>query len=178
MNNKATAILLGMGIATSAFAVEAAPNTINFQGEVTEQTCEVTVNGNTADPVVLLSSVGAKDLATAGATAGETTFTLGVTGCAAGADALPINTVFVGNNVDASGNLGNTGTATNVALQLLDASGGSAIDLTSSASVSGLEVAAGATEATHDFAVQYISKAGSATAGTVLGSVQYAIEYK
>ena len=85
--------------------------------------------------------------------------------------------MFLGNNITTAGNLGNTGTATNVALQLLDSVGGTSINLTAGSAVEGLNVAAGADSASHDFAVQYISETGSATAGRVISSVQYAVSY-
>ncbi|MBO2651606.1 fimbrial protein [Shewanella algae] len=160
----------------SSAAMAAGPNTITFQGEVTAETCEVTINGNTANPVVLLPSVSKTELSDPGATAGETIFTLGVTGCS-GASAISTKTKFVGNNVDTNGNLANTGTATNVALQLLDAAGGTAINLNTDVAVTGVALAIGETEGSVDYAVQYISVAGGATAGTVAGSVQYAISY-
>lgn len=162
----------------SQAAMADSANTITFKGEVSEQTCEVTINGVTARPVVLLPTVSKSELATADTAAGLTTFTLGVTGCAVTSGALDIKTVFIGNNVSATGNLENTGTATNVELQLLtDATAATPIDLRNATPVAGVTVAAGQTEGAHDYAVQYYTPAGSATAGTVLGSVQYAITY-
>lgn len=173
----ASGLLLG-----SSAAMAAGPNTITFMGEVTSQTCEVEINGNAANPVVLLPTATIAELATAGATAKETIFTLGITGCTADTVALNTKTVFVGNVVDANGNLTNTAAsgATNVALQLLDAPSGAAIDLNTSASnpVAGVVLAAGETEGTVDYAVQYVSVAGGATAGPVMGSVQYAVSYQ
>ncbi|GGM90398.1 fimbrial protein [Shewanella xiamenensis] len=165
-------------VLTALFGANAhANNTITFLGEVSDQTCEVAINGATANPTVLLPTVSTADLATAGSVAGETPFTLSVSGCTINAtQALPIKTVFVGNSVTAAGNLGNTGTATNVSLQILDAVGGNAVDLTGVATVDGLNVAAGDSTASHDFAVQYYAE-GAATAGTVVSSVQYAISY-
>ncbi|MGH1382847.1 MAG: fimbrial protein [Shewanella xiamenensis] len=165
-------------VLTALFGANAhANNTITFLGEVSDQTCEVAINGATANPTVLLPTVSTADLATAGSVAGETPFTLSVSGCTINAtQALPIKTVFVGNSVTVAGNLGNTGTATNVSLQILDAVGGNAVDLTGVATVDGLNVAAGDSTASHDFAVQYYAE-GAATAGTVVSSVQYAISY-
>ncbi|WP_108743155.1 hypothetical protein [Salinivibrio sp. IB872] len=82
----------------------------------------------------------------------------------------------MGNNVTAAGNLGNTGDAANVALQILDNSL-QAVDLTSEASLDGLVLLSGATSATTEYGVQYISELGGATAGSVSGSLQYAISY-
>lgn len=165
-------------VLTALFGANAhANNTITFLGEVSDQTCEVAINGATANPTVLLPTVSTADLAAAGSVAGETPFTLSVSGCTINAtQALPIKTVFVGNSVTVAGNLGNTGSATNVSLQILDAVGGNAVDLTGVATVDGLNVAAGDSTASHDFAVQYYAE-GVATAGTVVSSVQYAISY-
>ena len=180
-NKKIAAIAVVAATTAPGFAFAASANTINFQGEVTTQTCSVTVNGNAANPTVLLPTVSTADLAATGSNAGMTNFTIGVSGCTAQASATPIKTVFVGNQVDSNGNLGNTGTATNVALQLLDPAATSApFNLSGSTgyAAAGLNLAAGATSATHDFAVRYYSAPGNATAGSVLGSVQYAVSYQ
>lgn len=167
---------LALLITQTAYADSA--NTITFKGEVTEQTCEVTVNGVNARPVVLLPSVAKSELASTASSAGLTAFTLGVTGCTLDTDALDIKTVFVANNMTERGNLANTGTAQNVELQLMtDSTGTTAIDLRSAAPIDGITVAAGSTSGEHDFAVQYFSPNGGATAGTVIGTVQYAVTY-
>lgn len=165
----------------SAFAVS--DNTIQFQGEVADQTCNVNINGNTQAPVILLPTVPAASLATAGETAGQTTFTIGLTGCTAPQDAdVDINTIFVGNNLNTNNRLGNTNktdsAATNVSLELVDpGSNDAALDLTGTKPNSGLVLKANATSAEHDFAVRYYAE-DKATAGFVNGSVQYAISYK
>ncbi|MEY8174905.1 fimbrial protein [Burkholderia multivorans] len=169
-------------IAAPALAFAQSSNTIQFQGEVTDQTCAVTVNGNASSPTVLLPTVSTGDLSMAGNTAGQTSFTIGISGCTAPtATARAIDTVFVGNQVTSNGNLGNTGTATNVALQLLDpANTSTPFDLSGASGYAapGLTLDVGETSASHDFAVRYITENGSATAGSVLGSVQYAISYQ
>lgn len=153
-------------------------NTITFKGEVTEQTCEVAVNGVNARPVVLLPTVAKSELNAVASSAGLTSFTLGVTGCTLDANALDIKTVFVANNMTERGNLENTGTAQNVELQLMtDSAGTTAIDLRDPTPVAGITVAAGSTTGEHDYGVQYFSPNGGATAGTVVGAVQYAITY-
>lgn len=155
-----------------------ANNTITFQGQVSDQTCEVAVNGASGDQTVLLPTVPASALAGAGSVAGVTPFTLSVSGCTASGSVTAIGTDFVGNNVTSNGDLGNIGSATNVALQILGAVGGPVVNLTSGARVSGLSLAASATGASHDFAVQYVAEGTGATAGSVISSVQYAISYQ
>lgn len=175
--NKLTLSVLALSALLGANAQ--ANNTISFSGEVTEQTCQVDLSGNVNGPVVLLPLVSKTDLKDPGSVAGETPFTISVSGCAVnGSEALPIKTIFFGNDVTAKGNLKNFGSANNVELQILDAVGGNAIDVSAGAAASGLSVAAGESTGSHDFAVQYVSVAGNATAGTVIGSIQYQIAYK
>jgi P pilus assembly protein, pilin FimA len=66
--NAVTLLAASLFISTSALA--ASDNTITFQGEVTDETCSVAINGNQAKPVVLLPTVSSKDLTQDGETAG------------------------------------------------------------------------------------------------------------
>lgn len=159
-------------------ALALADNTINFQGEVTSQTCSVDINGNATSPLVLLPTVPTTSLSTQGDVAGQTDFTVRLTGCeAAPAGGTKINTVFVANSLTGDGNIGNVGTAGKVALQLLDpAAPQTPFDLTGGHKAPGLELLEGKTTAEHTFAVRYYAE-GAATAGSVLGSVQYAVSY-
>nr|MBA2814699.1 putative fimbrial protein SthA [Candidatus Pantoea persica] len=79
-----TQLSLSLAISSAPFTVSAfaaSDNTINFQGEIAEETCSVTVNGNTTSPLVLMPTVSASELTTKGNIAGQTTFTVGLTGC-------------------------------------------------------------------------------------------------
>lgn len=172
--NKTAILVAGLVLSTTALA----DNIIKFQGEVAEQTCDVSVNGSTSSPLVLLPTVPTTALDTAGSTAGQTSFTISVSGCTPGASETAIKTVFVGNNLTGTNRMGNTGTASNVSLQLVDpASAAVPLDLTGQIGAPGLKLAAAATTASHDFAVQYYAES-AVTAGSVLGSVQYAISYQ
>lgn len=175
MNKITLAMALFAASTTASMAVS--NNTITFQGEVTAQTCSVTVNGVDAKPVVLLPTVSSTVLNASGRTAGKTTFTLGVSGCATSVDDINIKTVFIGNQVTTAGNLKNGGTAKNVELQLLkDAVTTTGINLNSGIAQEGIVLKAGNTSAEHDFAVQYLAT-GQASAGSVISSVQYAVSY-
>ena len=172
--NKIAFVAAGLVLSTAALA----DNTIKFQGEVADQTCNVNINGNASTPLILLPTVSTATLAVAGSTAGQTPFTISLNGCTASATTTAINTVFVGNNLTADGRMGNTGTAGNVSLQLVDpATSANPLDLTGQTGNAGLSLAANATSAAHDFAVEYYSE-GAATPGSVLGSVQYAVSYQ
>ncbi|MDV7104491.1 fimbrial protein [Vibrio sp. TH_r3] len=160
---------------TSVLATQA--NIITFQGEVTDQTCTVDVNGDTANPVVLLPTVSTSDLASVAAVAGTTEFDISISGCTAGAT-TDISTVFIGNQVTTDGNLGNTGSATEVDIQLIDTQN-NVIDFSSDFNGNGdLNLAdATATTANATYKAQYYAT-GATTAGTVSASLQYAISYQ
>ncbi len=128
-SNPCAVVLAFAAIAASGTAMAA--NTITFSGEVTDQTCQVAVNGFT-DPTVILDSVPVSALDGAvGRSAGETAFTLQLTDCVAPTADEHFTTLFQATNPSAAGNLVNTAAsgATGVALQLLDSVGGNPVDL-------------------------------------------------
>lgn len=178
MNKK---FLVACGLLVAGYSMTASAvsdNTISFQGEVADQTCEVSVNSDSA-PVVLLPTAAVSSLTTAGNVAGTTSFEIALSGCEEAAAATTINTVFSGNLVDTAnkGTLKNTGTATNVNLQLLDTTNDE-IDLSSTwtSTKNELGLAVGDESASATFYVQYYAT-GQATAGTVAGSIEYAVSY-
>jgi len=167
--------LLACIYSTATFA--ASDNTISFQGEVTDATCSLTVNGNSVAPIVLLPTIPASELAASGDVAGATEFEVGVSGCTGATTS--ISSVFVGNQVDTAyaGTLANTGTAKNVNIQILDTKS-EPIDLTSGYKAAGdLSPGTGESSATATYKAQYFAT-GVATAGTVAASLQYAISYQ
>ncbi|CAH6636820.1 MULTISPECIES: fimbrial protein [Pseudocitrobacter] len=178
MLKKCYLAMLSGSLLVSANAMALSDNTITFQGEVTDETCSVAINGNQATPVVLLPTVSSSDLAASGDTAGPVTFDIGLTGCTGDTtNATKISTVFVGNQVTTNGNLGNTGTAANVEVQILDTKG-TEINLTNGFTGTGdLTLAAGEKEASATYTAQYYAS-GKATAGTVESTMQYAVSYQ
>lgn len=161
--------------------VNAAPM-VTFQGEVSAQTCKASVAGGT-NGVVMLPTVAASELASAGSTAGLTKFTISVTDCAdPDSSDLPIKTKFLGHAVTNNGNLGNIATASpaeNVAIQLTsDGAGTSALVLNGPTSVDGLVLEQGQTSATYDFGARYVSENGGVTAGAVTSVVEYTLSYQ
>ncbi|MBA7933154.1 type 1 fimbrial protein [Klebsiella sp. RHBSTW-00215] len=174
-----------LSIALSAFifsasSMAASDNTITFLGEVTDQTCSVSVNGATASPIVLLPTVSIADLTT-NTTAGATTFDIGVSDCAPSSTGVTIASVFVGNNVGPTGNLANTidGSAGDVEIQVmnLDDSNPQPIDFSNVFNgADDLSLDPNETSATATYTAQYYSS-GAPAAGTVKASMQYAISY-
>lgn len=175
-----------MKFSTLLFAVGALPGivlaapTVTFQGEVTAQTCQASINGET-NSIVLLPTVTATELSGAGAKAGLTPFTISVSDCQAPSGDLQITTNFLGHNVTSVGNLGNiaaSNPAGNVAIQLTsDAAGTTPIVLNGVTPVSGLVLSDGETSASYQFGAQYISEDGGATAGAVTSVAEYTLSY-
>lgn len=153
---------------------------ITFMGEVTDQTCEATVNGET-EGIVLLPSVPASRLASKGATSGLTPFTLSIKNCSAKPTTTQVTTRFLGHNVTTEGNLGNlamVNAATNVQLQLLDkATSGNQIKLIGLTPVSGMTLPSNASTASYDYGVQYTTEQGGATPGAVQSIAEYQLTY-
>jgi major type 1 subunit fimbrin (pilin) len=170
-------------LAAAAFAQSAlaADGTINFNGEVKDQTCTVTVNGQVSPAVstITLPTVSSSLLDAAGRTTGQTGFKIGLSACSG-----PASTASAffesGATVDAiTNNLKNTtGTAKLVQLQLVDGANGNAIKAGDTSQITATTATAiTANAATLPYAVQYFAT-GKATAGTVISSVTYSINYK
>ncbi len=157
-----------------------AADKITFQGEVTNQTCEAQVNGQ-SNGLVLLPAVQSTALTSSGSTAGLTPFTVSISDCAAPVADANVTTNFLGSSVSAAGNLKNMASsdpAGRVQLQLMTkGSGGTAVVLNGVTPVAGLVLPAGQTSTSHTFGVQYISEEGGATAGAVQSSVEYSLSY-
>ncbi|WP_456049174.1 fimbrial protein [Acinetobacter stercoris] len=155
---------------------------VTFQGEVTTQTCQASINGE-SNGTVLLPTVSADQLATAGATTGLTPFTISVSGCTANpTDDLKISTKFLGHNTTQSGNLGNLAAndiaAKNVSIQLTtDSSGSVPVQLNGVTSVEGLVLNKGETTASHQFAARYFAE-DAVTAGAVTAVAEYTLSYQ
>ncbi|MDD5411255.1 MAG: fimbrial protein [Methylobacter sp.] len=159
---------------------QASDGTITFAGAVSGSTCTVVLNGSASSTgTVTLPTVSLSQLASAGATAGATHFTLDLSGCT---NNSLVNAFFEsGAGVDpATGNLINTtaGGATNVVVQLFPAnnlttqikpgltSQAKAPDVTGTSPFSG----------TLNYVAQYYALA-AATAGAFSSPVTYSLTY-
>lgn len=163
----AVSSLLGMD------AAQAADGTITFTGSIVATSCVITGGGNLT---VTMPPVDASALSTAGKTATPTQFNIAMTGCPA---TTSLHALFeIGTNVDTTtGNLKNTGTATNVQISLLN-SALAAINIATQAN-NGAGTGLTTTTAgayTLSYYAQYIAT-GTAGAGTVASSVTYSLVY-
>lgn len=186
---KKTIIALSLLSAVSAVSAHAASTgTITFNGELTDSTCDVTINdGTTADGTVTLPTLSVSELAAKSEVAGKTDFHMNLTKCSPVTGAGSTVSAFFeqGATVDSqTGNLLNTLNddtgAKNVQLQLLDGSKSySAIKAGSSSQVTDAGYVAVAEDGTAylPYAVQYFAT-NKTTAGKVTSSVVYSLQYK
>ncbi|WP_336287383.1 fimbrial protein [Cronobacter dublinensis] len=148
---------------------------IKFTGEVTGESCSITVNGDEGGEVKL-PTVSTNDLYTANATAGETDFTIKLSGnCIAisGNGDVPVQTLLkAAGNTTPAGNLENQGTATAVEVMLKDPSG-NPINLTSGAKVDGLILNADGSGGEITMKAAYYTDTGIVTPGTVIAPAKF-----
>lgn len=167
-----SALVAVMAVAAFAPTAQAAPasGTITIKGTVLADTCTVDVNGGAP---VTLPSVMTGALATAGAKTGDTAFSIALAAC--DANAINATMVFNGSNIDSTtGYLNNTGSATNVKVELLNAANASINTSTNNnAPVIVLANGTGNTSLT----ARYVAVGGAATAGLVQTSVGFTLTY-
>ena len=179
----AIAIATGSLLGLASFGAHAADGTITITGSIADTTCSINgvASGTQANLPVTLQPVTSGSLSAAGATAGtsnQADMQLKLTGCG-GTATKAIARFENGSTVDpTTGNLINSGTATNVQVRLLNAQMAPINIATSANNVSGVNsatIAAGA--ATVGYFAQYYAT-GKATAGTVNTTVQYSMQYQ
>ena len=173
----ASAALLLAGIATQAQAYD---GMITFNGTVSAQTCSIGAAGATNNGTVTLPTVAATSLAAANATAGTTQFSIKLTGCS-GPATQAAAWFESGSNVNpATGRLINTGTAGNVDVALYNLGSVTPIAVGQGSGAIGSSGAAfslSSGAATLNYQAKYYAT-GTATAGTVVATVNYTIQYQ
>lgn len=175
-----------MGAASVANA--ASTGTITFNGELTDSTCDVAVDGGAADATVTLPTTPSSALADALSQSGRTAFKLSLSNCVMGTDSgeTMVSAYFqAGSTVDsATGLLNNMATgdtaATNVQLGLLDGTTNKQIKVGSASQMTDAGWVTPDTNGAVElpYAVTYWSQDGGATAGLVSSKVIYNLQYK
>lgn len=169
-----------LGVAISAvlcvpMVAQASDGTITFTGALKATTCSVTAP-TLGTFVVTLPIMSTLTLNAAGKTAGDTAFSITVANCT-GSEANFTPYFESGATTDPlSGRLINTGVATNVQLQLLNASG---TIINAAAGAGAQNVAATSINSGTGigrYAVRYYAT-GATTAGTVASTVTYSMSY-
>lgn len=186
MNMKHTLLAAGLAVACGAIAPAAlavqggSPDgTITINGLVVANTCAIAVTGGSGNTITL-PTVFSTSLSASGNTAGNTPFSISLTGC--DKNLTSVYTWWTGGNIVAGdGNLKNTLTtnnATNVEVRLLNGdssvinmAGGQGAQNSKSATFS-------AQAATLNYIAQYYALAGGTTAGQVSTSVSFTLVYQ
>ena len=175
-----------LGLA-AASAQAASTGTITFNGELTDTTCDVSLDGQGADATYTLPTAPVSALDAAGKTSSRTNFVMSLSKCSVGTvnGKSKVAAYFqAGSTVDAAtGRLKNTSTtgATLVDLQLLDGSNNYApinvgnADQVTKTTFTDIDTTAGT--ATLPYGVEYYAN-GKTTAGVVTSSVVYNLQYK
>jgi major type 1 subunit fimbrin (pilin) len=172
-----SALTLALGVITNA---QAAGGTITFNGLVDASTCTAAVDGGAADATVVLPTVSTRDLATAGKTVGQTSFSIDLSECEGTLKTAAAYFEGTPSQVDLiTGRLVNTGTATNASLILTNGTTGSTIVVGSASQGNDTgafkDVSTGSVTLPHT--VAYYAE-GAVGAGTVTGQVNYTVIYK
>ncbi|WP_058914462.1 fimbrial protein [Entomohabitans teleogrylli] len=170
------AIVIGMNFTMPAQAYD---GMITFQGDITDNTCEISVNGGGATETVSLPKIPAFALNSPGVTQGDTPFTIALSNCT-GATLSSAYTYFEsGTYLDSvSGRLNTVSgsdSAGNIQIQLLDNTHQPIfIGDQSSQSSNLIDISSGS--GLMDYIARYYAT-DAATAGTVYTSVNYSIVY-
>ncbi|MBK5414366.1 fimbrial protein [Pseudomonas sp. TH31] len=181
MNRKAIALAVLVSATGVQFA-NAADGTINFNGELRNQTCTIAVDGVVTPAVatVTLPTISTGLLTTSGEVEGQTGFNIQLTNCV-GTATTAAAFFNSGATVDpASGNLLNmTGTASHVQLQLVDQQGSAVIQAgnTNQKTKTTRNTIDATGAANMPYTVQYFAT-GTTTLGTVVSSVTYNVDYQ
>lgn len=178
------ATLMGLfglfGLIGNAWAINI--GTINVTGKVSTGTCSALISGS-ADHTVALDTVSTTALAVAGNTAAPKTFTISLTGCdlVGNKNVVPYF-LAIGSSINTAGRLKNmygAGAATNVELQMLNAST-AVMDLSKGSGSQGAGVVNIPTTPNGTGSVTYTLRyyaAAAATGGLVSSSMTWGVDY-
>ncbi|RAP58582.1 hypothetical protein BTJ49_03965 [Oleiagrimonas sp. MCCC 1A03011] len=177
----AAALALGLSGVANADQNSGPDGSITINGKVIAQTCQVDGNatGTADNKVVNLPDVLTTALASSGDTAGDTSFSISVTGCDSSLSS--VQTYFSGGNINTGdGYLDNIAAspASNVQVQLLNASG-TPMDLSGAdATAQGSQqVALSGGAATLSYKARYYAT-GASSAGAVKSTVDFTLIYQ
>lgn len=175
------AIAISAALALGAIGSAQAAETINFTGTIDAASCGVAVGGSSATgTAVTLQRIPKANIETGTDASKETPFNV-VIGSAASPCPVTMTSVlkFSGAGLDASGRIANgTGTATNVALNLVDSTG-KVLDLRSD-EVESTDESAGAGIYTHAMKARYVrpNPADAVVEGTFVGAVDIDLSFR
>ncbi|WP_199054299.1 fimbrial protein [Aquitalea sp. ASV15] len=172
-------IILGTALAGLVSQAYAYDGTLTINGNVSAESCTISVAGGASSGSITLPTVSTKALAVAAATAGTTDFSISLTACS-GASTQAAIWFEYDSNVNAAGRLINTGTARNVDVALYNLSSTTPIAVGQGSGAFGSSGAAfpiSSGTATLRYQAKYYAT-GVAVAGTVTASVYYTVQYQ
>lgn len=179
--------ILALGLALAP-AAHASAGTITFNGSALASTCVVSTatGGNGAvgfssgNFSITLPGVQTFNFTATGDVADPTPFSVGLTGCPTSPSGEQVAAYFSGSNIAADGNLGNTGTASGLEIQLLNADN-SVIDLSQGSALaqnSHYTAISATGTATLSYVAQYYASSANVAAGSVSTTVDYTLVYR
>ena len=174
MNTKKLALVIAASL--SPLLASASDGTLTFAGNLQTETCTIT---GPKDFTVTLPTVPVSSLVQVWDKAGDTPFSIAISGCTAGVTGANVYFEYGANVLSAHGTLKNNGTATNVELTLYAVASDEQIDLAPPSTFTQytpLSNNVSSNAARLNFAVAYLAK-GTVTPGTVQSSVTYSMVY-
>lgn len=172
----AVAFLTTLGMASSVLAED---GKVDFTGNIIEAGCQVD-SSLTSPQTVKLGDVAKASLATAGAVAANTTFSLKLTGCPDDLKGKPVTVKYSGtpdtvnNDYLQLTDAGGADVAEGVAIQLLNGDG-SDLPLSTESKAATIDASAGT--ATMKFSAQYVATTASVKSGKANGTVNFTMTY-
>lgn len=183
LNRQTACITASLLVVLAAPSALANTGTVTINGAVTATTCPTVLINGAVGATVTMPTVSAALLATLGNTAGETPFTIGVSGCTV-SGSTKMDIYFTPSSFNAGGRVPKTtGTSTNVDVELLRSDRSTVIAgnlaygsqyTGQTAGTSAITFAANA--ATQTFWARYKST-GAVTPGTFVGSFSFTVVY-
>lgn len=185
LNKRILALSIAASLSVVSSLAMAIDGTITINGQITDTTCTIAVDGGSNDATVTLPTVSVSALPDLGATAGATPFNIALTGCSGTAlntastyfePGAYVDTVTGRLNIDTTV----SGAASDVQVELLNAN--------REAIVAGASVTTGQNDIPVDistgsgtlnyYAQYYATAATGATAGAVTTMVDYTMVYE
>ncbi|WP_028222297.1 fimbrial protein [Paraburkholderia oxyphila] len=163
MNKLSLRLFLAVLVVTVAGSAFAADANLNFTGTIRQPSCDI--DSSTANQTVPLGSAQIMNFAAVGSTSNPTAFSLKLVNCAAGTS---VTMTVAGTTDTVASVLKNTGTATQIGVQILRA--GSVGATTGTPVVLNSAITLGAVDSTNAMTVPFVAqfyRLGTLTAGTV-----------
>lgn len=174
MKKRLLATSMIAALALPVTSTMAANGTITFTGDISNTTCNISVNGRNSSTTITFEPISASALSKAGEVANELPVTMALTNCQNPTE--NVRALFDSTETDSiTGNLKNKGSATNVQVQLMD-NGRKPIKLGDGSQVNGPSFKIVDDMATLNYFARYYAT-DKVEAGDVSTVVNYSLSY-